>query len=105
MTKKRVRLAVCGAGSRGVEAYGHHALNSPYDVEFTAVAEPREAWRERAIKKLRIPRENAFTTWEELAERPQLADGIFVTTQDQMHVGPACAFMRKAASVAGLIGD
>ena len=97
--KKRVRLAICGAGSRGVDSYAPHAKFSPYEVEFVAVAEPREAWREKAIRNLSIPREHAFTTWEELADKPRMADGILITTQDQMHAGPAQAFMRKGYHV------
>jgi len=98
-TKKKVRLAIAGAGSRGADSYAPHAGLSPYDVEFVAVAEPRAAWREKAIRQFNIPRENAFETWEELAAQPKLADGILVTTQDQMHAAPAQAFMRKGYHV------
>ncbi|MBU4366670.1 MAG: Gfo/Idh/MocA family oxidoreductase, partial [Verrucomicrobia bacterium] len=97
--KKKVRLAICGAGSRGANAYAPHVRSSPYDVEFVAVAEPREAWREKAIRDLNIPRSNAFTTWEELAAGPQMADGVLITTQDRMHAAPAQAFMRKGYHV------
>lgn len=90
-----VTLALCGAGSRGAESYAPHVGESPYKVRFTAVAEPRKEWRERAIRTLNIPRENAFESWEELAAQPQLADGILVTTQDELHTAPALAFMRK----------
>lgn len=98
-TKKKVRLAIAGAGSREADSYAPHAGFSPYDVEFVAVAEPRAAWREKAIRQFNIPRENAFETWEELAAQPQLADGILVTMQDQMHAAPAQAFMRKGYHV------
>lgn len=96
---KKIRLAIAGAGSRGVDSYAPHASLSKYDVEFVAVAEPRAEWREKAIRNLNIPRENAFTSWEELAAQPQMADGVLVTTQDQMHAGPAQAFMRKGYHV------
>jgi predicted dehydrogenase len=97
--KKKIRLAIAGAGSRGADSYAPHASLSPYDVEFVAVAEPRAAWREKAIRQFKIPRENAFESWEELAAQPQLADGILVTMQDQMHAAPAQAFMRKGYHV------
>ncbi len=96
---KKIRLAIAGAGSRGVDSYAPHAALSPYEVEFVAVAEPRAAWREKAIRNLKIPPQNAFTTWEELAAQPQLADGVLVTMQDQMHAEPAQAFMRKGYHV------
>jgi predicted dehydrogenase len=94
-----VRLAIAGAGSRGADVYAQHAGLSPYDVKFVAVAEPRAAWREKAIRQFHIPRENAFETWEELAAQPRLADGVLVTMQDQMHAAPAQAFMRRGYHV------
>ena len=94
-----VTLALCGAGSRGAESYAPHIKHSPHAVRFTAVAEPRDAWRERAIRELGIPRENAVRSWEELAARPQLADGVLVTTQDQLHAAPAQAFLRRGYHV------
>ena len=96
---KKIRLAIAGAGSRGADSYAPHASLSSYAVEFVAVAEPRAAWREKAIRQFNIPRENAFASWEELAAQPQLADGVLVTMQDQMHAGPAQAFMRKGYHV------
>ena len=96
---KKIRLAIAGAGSRGVDSYAPHASLSPYPVEFVAVAEPRAAWREKAIRQFNIPRDNAFETWEELAAQPQLAEGVLVTMQDQMHAVPAQAFMRKGYHV------
>lgn len=97
--KKKIRLAIAGAGSRGVDSYAPHAASSPYEVTFTAVAEPRAAWREKAVRQLKIPPQNVFTSWEELAAQPQLADGVLVTMQDQMHAEPAQAFMRKGYHV------
>lgn len=96
---KTIRLAIAGAGSRGLDSYAPHAALSPYRVEFTAVAEPRAAWREKAVRNLKIPPRQAFTTWEELAAQPQLADGVLVTMQDAMHAEPAQAFMRKGYHV------
>ncbi len=96
---KGVTLAIVGAGSRGAESYAPRALKSDVKVRFTAVAEPRPAWRERAITNFDIPRENAFTTWEDLVDRPQLADGVIIATQDHMHAAPAQALMRKGYHV------
>ena len=76
MSKKRVTMAIVGAGSRGLDSYPRHVHLSDHDVVFTAVAEPREAWREKAIGELGIPRENAFVSWEDLAERPHHGDAI-----------------------------
>lgn len=96
---KKVRLAIVGAGSRGVESYAPHAKDSRYEVEFSAVAEPRKAWREKAVRELNIPKEKVFSCWTELAAQPRLADGVLVTTQDSMHAEPAIALMRKGYHV------
>jgi len=97
--KDKVRLAIVGAGSRGVDSYAPHAKHSPHDVEFVAVAEPRAVWREKAVRDLNIPEKNAFSCWTELATQPRLADGVLVTTQDSMHVEPAIALMKKGYHV------
>ncbi|MHC4887186.1 MAG: Gfo/Idh/MocA family oxidoreductase [Planctomycetota bacterium] len=96
---KQVTLALVGAGSRGAESYSPHVMDCDFDVRFTAVAEPREEYRERAIENFKIPRESAFTTWEELVAQPRLADGVILTTQDSMHAEPAQALMRKGYHV------
>lgn len=97
--KDQVTMALVGAGSRGLQAYPRHLVNSAHKVAITAVAEPRGEWREEAIRRFNIPREHAFSDWKELAEQPRLADGALVATQDQMHVEPACALMRKGYHV------
>jgi predicted dehydrogenase len=92
---KKVRLAIVGAGSRGLDSYPQYAKHSPYPVEFAAVAEPNPERREKAVRQLGVPQAGVFSSWEELAARPQLADGVLIATQDQMHAGPAQAFLRK----------
>lgn len=97
--KEKVTLAIVGAGSRGMDSYAPHAKESPYNVEFVAVAEPRKEWREKAVSELNIPKGNIFSCWKELAEQPRLADGVLITTQDSMHVEPAIALMKKGYHV------
>jgi len=97
--KEKVKLAIVGAGSRGIDSYAPHINEGPYNVEVVAVAEPRKIWREKAVSQLNIPKENIFLSWKELAEQPRLADGVLITTQDSMHVGPAIALMQKGYHV------
>ena len=96
---KKISMAIVGAGSRGQDSYPRHVHLSPYDVTFTAVAEPRKEWRDKAVRNLGIPAEHAYTTWEDLAAAPRLADGVLIATQDQMHAEPAQALMRKGYHV------
>lgn len=90
----KVTIALVGAGSRGAESYGPHVSKSPYDASFVAVAEPRDAYRNKAISEFNIPQENAYSDWKELASKPKMADAAFITTQDKMHAEPAIALMK-----------
>jgi len=40
----------------------------------------------------KIPEENIFKTWEEMAKKEKFADAVIIGTQDQMHVEPTIAF-------------
>ena len=42
-----------------------------------------------------IPPELAFTSWEELLARPQMADAALICTLDDMHTAPALAALRQ----------
>src|SRR5688572_5613556 len=94
-----VSLAIVGAGSRGLNTYPQLARDSKIPIVFTAVAEPRDDRREKAIQELKIPRENAFRTWEELAAKARLADGVILATQDAMHAAPAQALLSRGYHV------
>jgi predicted dehydrogenase len=85
-----VQLLVIGAGNRG-SGYARYALEHPEQLRIVGVAEPRPYFRERLAQAHGIPRENVFSDWRELAERPRLADGAIIATPDSMHVCPAVA--------------
>jgi predicted dehydrogenase len=65
----RVRLALIGAGDRGV-VYGKYALDHPDDVSFVAVADPVAIRRAQFAAAHRIPVERQFPTWEDLLAQP-----------------------------------
>lgn len=82
-------FAVIGAGNRGLMTYAQFAEHFPEKAKVVAVAEPREWFREEAIRLHKIPKENVFKSWEELVSQPRLADAAIIATQDQDHTGPA----------------
>jgi predicted dehydrogenase len=82
-----VTLAVVGAGSRG-HAYAAFAREFPDRCRIVAVAEPRDTWRDRLVKGHDIPADQVFTSWEELAACPRLADAVIISTQDHLHRAP-----------------
>src|SRR5690349_13440122 len=86
-----VRYAIVGAGQRGT-GYAELIAGSP-GAEVVAVAEPRAHQRERLARDHGVP--HVFSSWEELAAAPRLADAAVVSTQDAEHVGPAVALARK----------
>jgi len=84
---KKITAVLLGAGSRGI-TYGNYALDNPYEIEFIAVAEPREALREKFRTQHNIEKDNCFSSWEELLDKPKMADCILICTLDQMHYEP-----------------
>lgn len=90
--KNKVKLALVGAGGRGM-CYGQYALNNPHEVEFVAVAEPRDYLKENFAKAHGISPDMTFNNWDELFAQPKVADGIIIATQDKQHVEPALKAM------------
>lgn len=85
---------VLGAGSRGA-IYAGYALRHPEELKITAVAEPRPDRLAKLADAHHIPQENRFAGWEELLERPKMADVAFVCTLDDRHTAPALQALEK----------
>lgn len=96
--KKQVSLAIVGAGKRG-EAYADYALKHPDLARVVAVAEPRKVQRDRMAQRHGIPQAACFSSWEDLARQPRLADAVLVCTQDRMHLGPVKALAPKGYAI------
>lgn len=86
-----VKLIVVGAGNRG-HAYAKYAELCPDMLQIVGVAEPREWHRNDIATTHKIPPEHVFHCWTELAKVPKFADGVIISTQDNMHVDPVEAF-------------
>ena len=91
---KPVKLIVAGAGGRGT-GYATYASEHPDRAQIVGVAEPRERYRQRLVDTHRVPAENVYTDWKDIAERERFADAVIVATQDAMHAEPAVAFAEK----------
>jgi predicted dehydrogenase len=96
---KKVSFSIIGAGSRGLDAYAKFALERPDLCEVVAVAEPRDAYRNEAVRRFGIPPENAFRGWEELVSRPKVSDAAIIATQDRLHTAPALACIDKGYDI------
>ena len=91
----KIKIAVIGAGGRGMFSYAPYALNNSADMEITAVAEPKDFLREEFKEKYNLKPDMVFKCWTELLEKPKLADGLFICTQDNMHFEPAMKAIEK----------
>ncbi len=89
-----VSLIVVGAGSRG-SGYAKYALEHPETLSIVGVAEPREFQRVALAQAHGIAPENVFHDWQELLDKPKLADGVIIATQDTLHTAPAVALAAK----------
>lgn len=97
--KKPIELVLMGAGSRGAHAYASYAFQHPEEVRFVGVAEPDPIRRQRFAEEHDLDDTQVFDSWEALLAKGQLADGALITTQDQMHVGPAVTAMEAGYDV------
>lgn len=91
---KPVTLAIVGAGSRGA-GYATYAEAQPDRAAVTAVAEPRDHYRNHIVETYGVAPEQSYTDWRDLAAQPRLADAAIISTQDAMHVEPAVALAAK----------
>lgn len=89
-----VRLAIVGAGSRGM-TYAREGVLSGRAV-VTAVAEPRADRRAAAAAELGVAEDRSVAHWRELASRADLdVDAVVVATPDRQHTEPALAFLGR----------
>jgi len=91
-------IAILGVGGRGA-IFAELIQQYSYMGKVTAVAEPREAYREAMASVHDIPRNQVFSDWREFVARPAMADAVIIATMDQDHVGPAVACMELGYDV------
>jgi len=88
-----IELVMVGAGNRGYLAYGAYAERHPDKARFVAVVEPDEGRRARFGEAHRIPADRRFSSWEELAARPQVAPALVNATMDRTHRASTLALL------------
>jgi len=82
---KPLRIALLGAGDRGMYNFGRFALKYPHLMKIVAVAEPDIPKRNRFIDQHQLNKEQIFETWQELLDKPKMADALINATPDQIH--------------------
>jgi predicted dehydrogenase len=94
-----IKIALIGAGSRGLFSYAPYALAHPDEATIVAVAEPREWHRAEAGRLHSIPSAAQFASWEELLAQPKLADAVIIATPDKEHTEPAIRALKAGYHV------
>jgi len=88
MNKKKpeqTTAIIVGAGHRGL-CYADYALKHPEEFKIIGVADPNEFRRNQAARIHDIPLVNCFSSAEELAASPRIADAVINGTMDREHV-------------------
>lgn len=85
---KTYSVIIIGAGNRGSN-YSRKldALRDRYQV--VAVAEPFEGRRNYVRDMFDLPEDMCFSSWQEILDRPKLADIAIISTMDAEHYEPA----------------
>ncbi|MEV6583792.1 Gfo/Idh/MocA family oxidoreductase [Streptomyces sp. NPDC051582] len=87
-------LAVLGAGARG-SGYADLAAKRPGQVKIVAVAEPRPQVREAFAARHGLPEAARFSSWQEFADQPRMADVAVISVMDSEHLAAATVLADK----------
>lgn len=93
--EKQITIAIAGLGNRGYNTYAQIAERFPERMRIAAVADPRPDRVALAANQFHLTPEQCFSSAEEMLENPQLADLLFVCTQDGQHAAHAVAGMER----------
>ena len=95
---RTVTAVVVGAGGRGM-GYSIFAQEFPERLKIVGVAEPKDYNRNWMVENHHLSEEYMFKDWQELAQKPRLADAVIIATQDTMHAEPAIAFAKQGYAI------
>lgn len=90
-----VTFAICGCGSRGLEAYAPFQELHPERMRIAAGADSRPERLAMLRERYGLAEDRCFASDEELLAQPRLADAMIIATQDRQHVDHAIAALEK----------
>ncbi len=91
---KKLTAVILGYGMRG-QAYAKYSVDHPEELEIVAVAEPVEDKLNLAKRQHNLLEDKCFTTWEQLADLPKIADFAVISMQDNMHCEQSLKMIEK----------
>lgn len=92
---EKIKLALVGAGDRGMHAYAPYILENPWKAEFVAMADIDPEKRRIFSERYHVKPEYCFNSFDELLAQPKLADAILICMGDRLHYEPALLAMEK----------
>lgn len=96
---EKITVALIGAGGRGLNTFGGYAQSHRHELQFVAVAEPGKERRDKFREIHGIDQAMCFESWEELLDKPRLADAVIIATMDHMHFKPTLKALEKGYHV------
>ena len=93
MSTKPITAVIVGGGHRAF-TYAELALQSPEKLKIVGIADPNPFRCEKARKMFGFPKENCFSSAEELAAVPKFADAVINGTMDHQHVETAIPLLK-----------
>ncbi len=95
MQTKPVTAIIVGGGHRSFK-YAELAMKQPDKLKIVGVADPNPFRCEKARKMFGFPKENCFSSADELASAPKFADAIINGTMDHQHAETAIPLLKKS---------
>lgn len=92
---EKMKVAILGLGSRGLEVYAKNLPKFADKIQLTAVCDVIPERVEEARRLYHLKPENCFYSTEELFAADKKADAMFICTQDRDHVNHAVAALEK----------
>lgn len=88
-------FAICGCGSRGLEAYAKYQKFFPEKMKIVAGADTRPERLKLLQEWYDVPENRCFASDAELLAQKRLADVMIISTQDRQHVPTALQALDK----------
>lgn len=92
---KNIKVAIIGAGLRGMNTYGDYIKENIDYCEIVAVVETKKGRRDLFVEKHKIKEEYVFDNIDEFFKKDKMADAVIISTSDDMHFKPSKLALEK----------